>query len=97
MKKTKFLLLILAFTLVSIESKGQLLNDAKKLLGQSSGDLSEKDAADGIREALIKGTGNGVKTVSKTDGYYKNPEIKIPFPPEEKEIESEAQVNRAWE
>ena len=88
MKKTTLLLFVLAFCLGTQESKCQLLQNAEKLLGQKNGSLSEKDAADGIREALIKGTGNGVKTVSKIDGYFKNPEIKIPFPPEEKEIES---------
>ena len=55
---------------------------------RSSSGLTEADAAQGIREALIKGTNTGVETVSKIDGYFKNPEIKIPFPPEAKEIES---------
>ena len=50
--------------------------------------LTEKDAANAIREALINGTGESVKIVSVINGYWENPEIKIPFPPEAKEVES---------
>jgi len=71
----------------SIQINAQLLKNAQKAIGQKSG-LSEKDAADGIKEALVKGTGNGVKIVTKTDGYFGNAEIKIPFPSEAKEMES---------
>lgn len=88
MKKIFFLFLIILYCLNSFESKAQILNDAQKLLGQDNSSLSEKDAADGIKEALVNGTSNGVKIVSKTDGYFGNPEIKIPFPPDAKEIES---------
>jgi hypothetical protein len=66
----------------------QFLKDAKKLLNSKTKGLSEKDAADGIREALINGTGESVKLVSVIDGYWGNPEIKIPFPSEAKEMES---------
>jgi hypothetical protein len=66
----------------------QFLKNAKKLLNSNTKGLSEKDAADGIREALINGTGESVKLVSMVDGYWGNPEIKIPFPAEAKEMES---------
>jgi hypothetical protein len=66
----------------------QILQDAMKVIDQGKGGLTEKDAADGIREALIKGTGQSVAFVSKTDGYFLNPEIKIPFPENAKNIES---------
>ncbi len=88
MKKLTLLFLLLAIYFGSFESKAQLIKDAQKIIGQNTGGLSEKDAADGIKEALVNGTDKGVKTVSKTDGYFGNPEIKIPFPPEEKEMES---------
>jgi hypothetical protein len=35
---------------------------------------------DGLKEALQIGTDNAVKSVSRSDGYYKNPEIKILLP-----------------
>ncbi len=50
--------------------------------------LSQGDAADGIRDALSKGIGKAVEVVSKTDGYFKNPLIKIPFPSEAQDVES---------
>jgi hypothetical protein len=66
----------------------QLLKNAKKFIDANSKGLTEKDAADGIREALVNGTAESVKLVSIPDGYWGNPEIKIPFPSEAKEIES---------
>ena len=66
----------------------QFLKNAKKLLSSDNKGLTEKDAADGIKEALVNGTGQSVKLVSVVDGYWGNPEIKIPFPPEAKEMES---------
>jgi len=66
----------------------QLLKDAKKLINSKSKGLTEKDAVDGIKEALVNGTSESVKLVSIADGYWGNPEIKIPFPSEAKEMES---------
>jgi hypothetical protein len=60
----------------------------KKLLNSNVNTLTEKDAVDGIKEALVNGTSESVKLVSVLDGYWGNPEIKIPFPPEAKEVEN---------
>jgi hypothetical protein len=49
--------------------------------------LTQSDAADGIREALSTGISKAVEIVSKQDGYFGNPLIKIPFPPEAKAVE----------
>jgi hypothetical protein len=43
--------------------------------------LSEETVIAGLREALDVGTRKAVKKVSKLDGYYRNPQITIPFPP----------------
>jgi hypothetical protein len=89
MKKTIAAIMLLTFTIAFMDVNAQLFNNAKKLIKQnSSKGLTEKDAAEGIKEALIKGTEQGVKTVSNVDGYFGNPEIKIPFPPDAKEIET---------
>jgi len=88
MKKYSYVIFCLAFTIAVNNLNAQLFKDAKKLLQQNSKGLTEKDAADGIKEALVKGTEQGVKTVSNVDGYFGNPEIKIPFPPDAVEIES---------
>jgi hypothetical protein len=84
----KFFCLILLTVICLQYTDAQFLKDAKKLLNSKTKGLSEKDAADGIREALINGTGESVKLVSVIDGYWGNPEIKIPFPSEAKEMES---------
>jgi Protein of unknown function (DUF4197) len=70
------------------QTDAQFFKDAKKLFNSKSKGLTEKDAADGIKEALINGTGESVKLVSVLNGYWGNPEIKIPFPSEAKEVES---------
>ncbi len=90
MKKLILITLIITGLLASFNTNAQFLKDAKKFVEKQTGvsGLSEKDAADGIREALVKGTGESVKLVTNVDGYFGNPEIKIPFPPEAKEIES---------
>ena len=59
-----------------------------KIVDPGNGGISQKQAADGIREALIKGTAETVSLVSKTDGFFLNPEIKIPFPENARTIES---------
>jgi hypothetical protein len=86
MKKVYILILM---TILSMQiTDAQFLKEAKKFLNSGKSGLTEKDAVDGIKEALIKGTGNSVSIVSLKDGYWGNPDIKIPFPPEEKNVES---------
>jgi len=86
MKKIYFLVLI---AILSIQyTDAQFLKNAKKLLNSNTKGLTEKDAADGIKEALINGTGESVKLVSVVNGYWGNTEIKIPFPAEAREMES---------
>jgi Protein of unknown function (DUF4197) len=87
MYKKPFLFILFA-GLFSFFSQGQIMNDAMKLIGQGNSGLTEKDAADGIREALVRGTNESVTLVSKVNGYFSNPEIKIPFPESAHEIES---------
>jgi hypothetical protein len=87
MKKIILLTLALAVLAVSYDAKAQLLENIKKLFLSKGADLTEQDAVDGIKEALIKGTSEGVRTVSQVDGYFGNPEIKIPFPPDAVQME----------
>lgn len=87
MKRIIFSLIVCSFTLFSVNA--QNINDVTKLITTSKGGgLTQQDAVAGIKEALEKGTDESVNLVSKVDGYFKNPEIKIPFPPEAKDIES---------
>ena len=65
----------------------QTIGEVNKSLGGSSAPLTTTEVAQGLKEALIKGISNGSDLVSQVDGYFKNPEIKIPFPPEVKKVE----------
>jgi hypothetical protein len=66
----------------------QTIGDVNKTLGGNTGQpVTTAEVADGLREALIKGISTGSDLVSQVDGYFKNPEIKIPFPPEVKKVE----------
>lgn len=62
------------------------INDANEILGTSS-QPTTAEVADGLKEALVNGISKGADLVSKTDGYFGNPEIKIPFPPDVKKVE----------
>lgn len=50
-------------------------------------ELTEEEIRSGLKEALTIGAENAVQTVSRTDGYYKNPQIKIPLPDLAKQAE----------
>ncbi len=63
----------------------QTLGDINKSLGGES--LTTAEVGEGLKEALIKGISNGADLASAVDGYFKNPEIKIPFPPEVQKVE----------
>ncbi|MEI7980826.1 MAG: DUF4197 domain-containing protein [Bacteroidota bacterium] len=88
MKKHPLLLFVIFIGLFSQEIKAQFFDDVLKAISPVQGGLTETDAVAGIREALIKGTGESVTLVSNLNGYFGNPEIKIPFPREARTIES---------
>lgn len=67
---------------------GKTLNKAVSKVTSSTGSLSTEQVADGLKEALTKGANTSTESASKTDGFYKNPEIKIPFPEDTKEVET---------
>lgn len=92
MNKIKFLFLSVFFQILFVGARSQILQDAIKIINPSQGGLTEQDAAGGIREALIKGTDESVALVSKTNGYFLNPEIKIPFPEDARIIELKLRI-----
>ena len=51
-------------------------------------ELTTDQVANGLKEALIKGVSTGTQKVGKVDGYFKNPQIKIPFPPDVQKVEN---------
>ena len=78
------LLTTLTLMYVSIGQSADLkniLDSAKKAVSKDSS-ITNDDMIQGLKEALQIGTQNAVATVSKVDGYYQNPDIKIPLPEE---------------
>lgn len=49
--------------------------------------LSNEEVGNGLKEALTQGISKGADALSQTDGYFKNPLIKIPFPPDAQRME----------
>jgi hypothetical protein len=72
--------IVLAF--VAFSAYAGFFDDIKKEIGvvaPQSG-LDESQVAGGLKEALTIGTGNAVRLVSVTDGYFANQAIKILMP-----------------
>lgn len=86
MKKILFLVFMAVIGIQNTDA--QLLKNAKKLINSGGKGFTEQDAVNGIKEALVNGTGQSVTLVSSLDGYWGNPDIKIPFPQEAKEMEN---------
>jgi len=80
--KTLITLITTFILLINIASAQGFLEKGKALAkaATSTGGFSKEEAAKAIKESLVNGTNSGTEAVSKQDGYFKNPEIKIPFP-----------------
>lgn len=77
-------IIIIAF-ISACSSTGQIIKIPKELSFDKP--LSEKEVADGLREALTIGSGKAADVVSIADGYFKNTAIKILFPPDAVKVE----------
>lgn len=86
MKQTFTLLICLCLTINGHAQLDKLLDKAKQATTGTS--LSNDEIVKGLKEALSTGISKGADLVSQTDGYFKNPEIKIPFPAEAKLVET---------
>jgi hypothetical protein len=89
MKNTRLFVLACLLLLTAPASFAQmgLLKKAKDAaMGKGAG-LSSQDVANGLKEALSQGASKGSDQASKVDGFFGNPQIKIPFPPEVKNVE----------
>jgi len=61
----------------TVNSVGDILNT-----GEGSSGLTNSEVVQGLKKALDVGIDKATKSTSKTDGFLKNAEIFIPFPPE---------------
>lgn len=81
------LLLCTIFFLVTGSACAQFDKLKKAARSLTSGELNSTEIGEGLKEALTKGISKGSDLVSQVDGYLKNTEIKLPFPPEAKKVE----------
>ena len=98
MKKRIVLVFIVILTIQT--GIGQTLQQRLDAAAKEAGDklknpsgskaLSNEDVIKGLKEALTVGTNNSTSLASKVDGYYKNPLLFIPFPPEAQKIKEKA-------
>ena len=79
-------ILVLILTGCTSAQINQAIDGVNKTIGGEK-PLTTAEVAEGLKEALVKGISTGSDLVSVTDGYFKNPEIKIPFPPDVKKVE----------
>lgn len=85
MKKI-LLLVLLSLSACTTTQINQAMTDANKVLNATPA-LTTEEVGGGLKEALINGITKGSDAVSQVDGYYKDPQIKIPFPPDVKKVE----------
>jgi len=84
------ILLLMLILCLSLGADGQinLLKaasvQAKELLNAPA--LSKEDVSKGLKEALVVGADNAIKSASEKDGFYANKSIQIPFPDEAKKM-----------
>lgn len=98
--KTKILLVGIALLSVVSCTEQQLqqtANAAKDAVNSVSNTpaaapaLTNDEVISGLREALTVGTNNSAGLASKLDGYYKNPALFIPFPPEAQKVKDKVE------
>lgn len=68
--------------LASCAEMTKVMEDVNEAMNTGEAPLSNGEVISGLKEALTIGTNNSTSLTSKLDGYYKNPEIFIPFPEE---------------
>lgn len=68
---------------------GDIINGVVDGVSNNNGSgLTNADIIGGLKEALTIGSNNSSKKAAAVDGFFKNPLIKIPFPPEAKKVET---------
>lgn len=85
----KFNVFLVLVIMLSSAGKAQILQNVLNHITNSTGqNVNSDEVGRGIKEALSVGIKNASAKANKLDGYYKNPQIKIPFPKEVSQVES---------
>lgn len=88
MKRISILMLCLftSFSMMRCDTLQEIVDSTLSTTGGSSG-ISNDQIIAGLKQALSQGTTKGVKTLSVTDGFFKNAAVKVLFPPEAQKVE----------
>lgn len=84
-------LFLMGFILTAITACDEVESYLKESNNQQSvSKLSNQEVVAGLKEALEVGIKNAVDVTSITDGFLKNNEIKLPFPPDAEKVKEKA-------
>jgi Protein of unknown function (DUF4197) len=87
--KTKLSFILATFLLIASANVFSQIKLPKILSGKSSsGNISENEAGQGIKEALTQGVTTAVLNLNKTDGFFGSEFYKVLLPPDAKKIEN---------
>ena len=93
MKKLAVFAIAGVVLLAACKDLQKIATDAQNQINTAGGGttpLSNTDAVQGLKEALKQGTNKSTGAASAVDGFYKNPAIFIPFPPEAQKVKDNA-------
>lgn len=77
----------LLFLALSLTASAQSQLKLKDLVPKKTSSLTEEEAGQGIKEALLQGVSSAVLNLNKTDGFYGSEFYKMLMPPDAKKIE----------
>ena len=80
------ILVFVGLTACTSSQVSQTMDTLGGLLGND--ELTSDQVASGLKEALIAGISEGSSKASKLNGYFNNPTIKLPFPPDVQKVET---------
>jgi hypothetical protein len=83
-------LLIIAITLLGLTGcSGKDLRQVYEYVDETAAEvpLTEAEVTAALRDALARGISRGAAQASAENGYYGDPRLRIPFPPEVKKVE----------
>lgn len=87
-KKISILSLSAVFMLITISSCDTLTGILDNVnTGNAGSALTNDQVVTGLKDALKQGVTKGVSTLSAKDGFFKNPSVKVFFPPEAQKVE----------
>jgi len=82
------LILTVAVASLSMFSSCDALNQVYGSLPGEGGEPTNQEIGFALKDALIQGISNGAIKANKTDGYFKNPIIRIPWPEDAQKVKN---------